>query len=71
VPSRRLPPEVIGSPDWHNDLAQFTLHLHVALNRAADERSRKAILRRVGCALGEEVNKEPGRANPCKKRNRR
>jgi metallo-beta-lactamase family protein len=68
---RRLPPEVIGSPDWHNDLAQFTLDLHVALNRAADERSRKAILRRVGRALGEEVNEQPGRTNPCKKRNRR
>lgn len=51
---RRLPPEVIGKPDWHNDLAQFTLTLRNALDNAADERSRKAILRRVTRALGEE-----------------
>lgn len=56
---RRLPPEVIGKPDWHNDLAQFTLNLRHALDNAADQRSRKALLRRVARALGEEGTDEP------------
>ncbi len=53
---RRLEPEVVGRPDWHNDLAQFTLDLRNALDAAADERSRKMILRRVSRALQDEEN---------------
>ncbi|MGD9671316.1 MAG: MBL fold metallo-hydrolase [Hyphomicrobiaceae bacterium] len=68
---RRLPPEVIGKPDWHNDLAQFTLALRDALDSAADERGRKAILRRVARALDEGEPDEPPRGKPRGNRKRR
>ena len=44
---RRLPPEAIGQLDWHNDYAMFLLDLREALDQAADERSRRALLRRL------------------------
>ena len=52
-PLRRLPPEAVGRPDWHNELAQFTLDLRAALDGAAGAKARKAILRRVKRALDE------------------
>lgn len=51
---RRLEPELVGRPDWHNELAQFTIDLRKALDLAADERSRKIILRRVERALEQQ-----------------
>lgn len=48
---RRLAPETVGHPDWHNELAQLTLDLRAALDGAADGKSRHAILRRVRRAL--------------------
>lgn len=50
---RRLPPEVVGQPDWHNDLARLSLDLRAALEGAADERARKVIVRRITLALEE------------------
>ena len=64
---RRLAPEVVGRPDWHNELAQFTLDLRNALDAAADERSRKTILRRVERAL---QNEDENTDNTKKKRSR-
>lgn len=51
---RRLPPEAVSAPDWRNDLAQLTLDIRAELEKAADERSRKIILRRVRRALEED-----------------
>ena len=51
---RRLPPEAVGRPDWHNELAQFSLDLRARLERAADNRTRRTIMRRVVQALDDE-----------------
>jgi tRNA-splicing ligase RtcB len=48
---RRLPAEAVGHPDWHNELAQFSLDLRARLEASADARSRKIVLRRVREAL--------------------
>jgi metallo-beta-lactamase family protein len=51
VAPRRLQPESIGHADWHNDLAQFTLDLREVFDRAADDRSRATVMRRLRRAL--------------------
>lgn len=48
---RRLTPEAVTSPDWHNDLAQFSLDLRESLEKCADEKARKVVLRRLRRAL--------------------
>jgi metallo-beta-lactamase family protein len=48
---RRLEPSVVGKPDWHNELAQISLDIKSQLDKAADDRSRKIILRRLRRAL--------------------
>jgi metallo-beta-lactamase family protein len=48
---RRLDPEVVGRPDWHNDFAQISLDIRTALDQAADDRSRNIVLRRLRRAL--------------------
>lgn len=48
---RRLAPEAVRYPDWHNELAQFSLDLREALEQCADEKARKVVLRRVRRAL--------------------
>ena len=48
---RRLAPEAVGHPDWHNELAQLTLDLRAALDGASDTKSRDKILRRIRRAL--------------------
>jgi metallo-beta-lactamase family protein len=48
---RRLQPEIIGHADWHNDLAQFSLDLRDVFERAADDRSRAALIRRLRRAV--------------------
>lgn len=50
---RRLPPEAVGRLDWHNDLAQFSLDLRETLDKAADDKNRAVILRRLRRALEE------------------
>ena len=47
----RLPRESVGRPDWHNDLAEFSLTLRDRLEQAADDKARGVILRRVIRAL--------------------
>ncbi len=44
---RRLDPKLVGKPDWHNDLAQFTLDLRAQLDQAAGDKRRQALLRRL------------------------
>lgn len=52
---RRIEPEQAGGQDWHNSSAAFLLDLKEALDRAADDRARGVILRRLKRAL-DEVN---------------
>ncbi len=47
----RLPGESLRGLDWHNDLANFSLDLRDRLDRAADDKARRVILRRVIRAL--------------------
>jgi metallo-beta-lactamase family protein len=47
----RLEPEQVGRPDWHNEFAQLSIDLREAFERAADERSRNILLRRIRRAL--------------------
>lgn len=51
---RRLQPDVIGRADWHNELAQLSLDLREAFERAADDRSRAVLMRRLRKALQNE-----------------
>jgi len=53
APPRRLPPEAVRNLDWHNDLARFSLDLREELEKAADDRNRGVILRRLRRALEE------------------
>lgn len=48
---RRLEPEAVGVPDWHNELADFSLRLRALLDGAAGRKARNAILRRMKRAL--------------------
>jgi len=48
---RRLTPEAVSLPDWHNDLAQFSLDLRETLENCAGEKARKVVLRRLRRAL--------------------
>lgn len=50
---RRLEPERATGKDWHNDSAEFLIDLKEALDKAADDRSRAVILRRLKRALEE------------------
>lgn len=50
---RRLAPDRVGRRDWHNDFSKLMLDLHEAVDRAADERARGVLLRRLRRALEE------------------
>ncbi len=50
----RLPPGMAGHLDWHNDLTRLVLDITSAIDKAADERSRNVIIRRIRRALGPE-----------------
>ncbi len=56
---RRLSPDVINRADWHNELAQFTLDLREQFERAADDRSRRILIRRLREALGGKTGDSP------------
>jgi metallo-beta-lactamase family protein len=47
----RLPSDSLRGPDWHNDLAEFSLKLRDRLDSVADDKARRVILRRVVRAL--------------------
>lgn len=49
----RLPRESLRGHDWHNELAAFSLDLRERLDKAADDKARAVILRRVIRALDE------------------
>ena len=51
---RRLQPEVVGRQDWHNDLSRLWLDIEEELDKAADDKARRVILRRVRRALENE-----------------
>jgi metallo-beta-lactamase family protein len=51
----RLPQESLRGPDWHNDLAEFSLDLRDRIEQAADDKARAVILRRVMRALEDKA----------------
>jgi metallo-beta-lactamase family protein len=48
---RRIAPEAAARPDWHNELSGLLLDINEAMDKAADERSRKVVIRRLKRAL--------------------
>jgi metallo-beta-lactamase family protein len=50
-PRRRLPPSAVGHIDWHNDLTKLILDINDEIAKAADEKARGVILRRLRRAL--------------------
>lgn len=57
-PPPRLRPEQVARLDWHNDLSQLVLDIGQELDKAADDRAKKVVLRRLRRAL--EGNAEGG-----------
>ena len=51
---RRLQPESVGRTDWHNDLSELWLDIGAELDKAADDKARRVILRRIKRALVDE-----------------
>jgi metallo-beta-lactamase family protein len=47
----RAPPEAVGRPDWHNDLAQLTLDIGDAVAGAAHGQARTAVIGKLRRAL--------------------
>jgi len=47
----RLEPAAVSRLDWHNDLAQLSMDIVDELEKAADEKSRQKLLRRLRRAL--------------------
>jgi metallo-beta-lactamase family protein len=50
---RRLAAAQIASVDWNNDLASLVLDLNEEIRKAADEKTRQKIIRRLRRALEE------------------
>mgnify|MGYP005838213895 CR=1 FL=1 len=50
---RRLSAEAVSHPDWHNELADFSLRLRELLDSAAGDKNRNKIIRRMTRALEE------------------
>lgn len=48
---RRLAAENVGRQDWHNDLSKLWLDIEAELDKAADDKTRRVILRRIKRAL--------------------
>jgi metallo-beta-lactamase family protein len=48
---RRIPAEQVARLDWHNDLSRLLLDIDDAVRKAADERARRAVIRRIRRAL--------------------
>ncbi len=53
--SPRVQSKSLSGLDWHNDLAQFQIDLRAEFERAADDRSRQILLRRLRRALNNEA----------------
>ena len=50
---RRLTPDLVTDLDWHNELAGFSLRLRELLDGAADDKSRKVVMRKIVRTLEE------------------
>jgi metallo-beta-lactamase family protein len=50
----RISPEKLARLDWHNDLTKLVLDINEEVRRAADEKSRGVIIRRLRRALKDE-----------------
>jgi len=48
---RRLAPEAVTRLDWHNDMSDLLLDMHARIEKAADDRARGVIIRRLRRAL--------------------
>ncbi|WP_321335361.1 MBL fold metallo-hydrolase [Breoghania sp.] len=51
--TRRVEPDAIIRPDWHNDAAQLLLDIRAQIDGAADERAKKVVIRHLRRALEE------------------
>jgi metallo-beta-lactamase family protein len=51
-PGRRLHPETVGRPDWHNERAALLLGIEEAIEKAPDEAERAALIGKLRAALG-------------------
>lgn len=49
--ARRLHPEEVGRPDWHNDRAALMLGVEEAIEKAPDEAARAVLIARLRAAL--------------------
>lgn len=55
----RIAPEKMARPDWHNELAELILDINDGVGKAADEKARAVIIRRLKRALEEERGAMP------------
>ena len=53
--THRLPPELVGRPDWHNAYAALVLDLQHKLHELGDSEKRNRLLARLRTALDEPV----------------
>ena len=58
----RIDPLQVAKPDWHNDLTKLVIDLNEEVKKAADEKSRAVILRRLRRALSGDAGRG-GEAN--------
>jgi metallo-beta-lactamase family protein len=59
----RISPDKMARPDWHNELAELVLDINDEVGRAADERARAVIIRRLKRALEETKGQMPPPSN--------
>jgi len=52
---RRLAPEAVVSLDWHNDMSKLILDINDEIERAADDRARGVVIRRLRRALEDKT----------------
>jgi metallo-beta-lactamase family protein len=52
---RRLTPEAVVSLDWHNDMSKLILDINDEIERAADDRARGIVIRRLRRALEDKA----------------
>ena len=52
---RRLAPEAVVSLDWHNDMSKLILDINDEMERAADDRARGVVIRRLRRALEDKT----------------
>lgn len=51
----RISPESIARLDWHNDLTKLLLDINDEVKKAADEKARGVVIRRIRAALGGDL----------------